>query len=95
MQANGEDSALDNAVKRLDAALAMLQQRLTLKLAEAGAGADGAFEQDRAKLATELDAARARERDLRAAGEEASLALGQAIAEIRSALGGQASAGSH
>jgi hypothetical protein len=88
MQANGGDSALDHAAKRLEAALAMLQQRLTLRVAEAGAGANGAMDQDRAKLASELDAARARERELKAAGEEASMALGQAIAEIRAALSG-------
>jgi septal ring factor EnvC (AmiA/AmiB activator) len=46
----------------------------------------GMFEDDRAKLAAELDAAKSRERDLAQAGEQASQALGRAIAEIRAAL---------
>ena len=47
----------------------------------------GLFDNDRAQLATELDAARARERELKAAGAEAAEALDKAIAEIRDALG--------
>ena len=46
----------------------------------------GMFEDDRAKLSAELDAARGRERELAQAGEQASQALGRAIAEIRAAL---------
>ena len=91
MQGNGGDSALDHAARRLDAALAMLEQRLALRLAEAGAGADGAVDADRARLAAELDAARARERELEAAGAEASQVLDQVIAEIRAVLGAQTS----
>ncbi|MGZ3404760.1 MAG: hypothetical protein ACXU8P_14650 [Phenylobacterium sp.] len=41
-------------------------------------------------MATQLDEARARERDLEAAGAEASAALGRAILEIRAALNGAA-----
>ena len=44
------------------------------------------------KLAEELDAARGRERELRAAGEEASRALDRAIAQIRSVMGDGAAA---
>ena len=51
MQANGGDSALDHAARRLEAAVAMLEQRVARHLAEAGAGADGAVDTDRARLA--------------------------------------------
>ena len=53
----------------------MLEQRLAKRMAEAGAQAGDLFDQDRAKLAAELDAARARERELDEAGAEASEAL--------------------
>jgi hypothetical protein len=75
------------AARRLERALALLEQRLALQLAEASAGADGAFDQDRAQLASALDEARARERELEEAGQAASAALARAIAEIRAALG--------
>ena len=84
------ESALDLAAKRLERAVAVLEQRLTEKLKQAGAEAGGLFDQDRATLASELDEARARERDLAAAGAEASAALGRAIVEIRAALNGAA-----
>lgn len=77
------ENALDLAAKRLDRALALLEQRLAR---EGGAETGGLFDQDRAKLAAELDQARAREKELEVAGEEASAALGRAIAEIKSAL---------
>jgi hypothetical protein len=82
------ESALDLAAKRLERAVALLEQRLTARLKAAGAEADGLFDQDRAKLAAELDQARARERELEEAGAEASAALGRAILEIRAALNG-------
>lgn len=78
------ENALDLAVKRLDRALALLEQRLVKQAP--GAETGGLFDQDRAKLAAELDQARAREKELEAAGAEASAALGRAIAEIKSAL---------
>jgi hypothetical protein len=84
--AAGESGAVQAAARRLETALAMLEQRLARRVDAAGAGAVAAFDQDRAQLAADLDAARARERELRTAGEEASAALGQAIAEIRAAL---------
>jgi hypothetical protein len=82
------ETALDLAAKRLERAIALLEQRLAVRLKAAGAEADGLFDQDRAKLAAELDLARARERELEEAGAEASAALGRAILEIRAALNG-------
>ncbi|HEX4096294.1 MAG TPA: DUF4164 family protein [Caulobacteraceae bacterium] len=79
---------LEAAAQRLERALTLLDQRLAKQLAEAGAQVGGLFDQDRAKLAAELDEARARERELEAAGAEASAALGRAILEIRAALNG-------
>jgi hypothetical protein len=85
---SGGESALDLAAKRLEQAIHVLEQRLALRLKSAGDEAGGLFDQDRSKLAAELDESRARERDLQAAGAEASEALGRAIAEIRTALNG-------
>jgi hypothetical protein len=82
------DSPLDAAVKRLERAVALVEQGLSTRAATART--DGAFDEDRARLAAELDQARARERDLEAAGAQASAALGRAIDEIRAALEGQA-----
>jgi len=42
---------------------------------------------DREKLAAELDMALSREKELQALADEASLALGSAIEEVRAALG--------
>jgi len=83
MNRESGDNALDQAVKRLDRAVALLEQRMAQG---ASAGGDGLFDADRARLAAELDQARAREKDLEAAGAEASAALGRAIAEIQAAL---------
>ncbi len=87
---NPGDSALDLATKRLESALHVLEQRLSQRLKDAGADAGGLFDQDRAKLASDLDQAKARERELEEAGAQASVALGRAIQEIRAALNGQA-----
>ena len=89
---SGGESALDLAARRLEQAVHVLEQRLAQRLKAAGAEAGGLFDADRAKLASELDEARARERDLEAAGAEASAALGRAILEIRAALNGAAPA---
>lgn len=78
------DDALEQAARRLERAIHMLEQRFGDLTGRAGAGE--LFDHDRAKLAAELDAARARERELAIAGEQASEALGRAIAEIRAAL---------
>ena len=80
------ESAIDQAARRLERAIALLEQRLGEARGRAGLEAGGLFDQDRAKLAAELDEARAREKALEAAGAEASAALGLAIAEIREVL---------
>lgn len=87
---NSGDSALDLAARRLESALHVLEQRLAQRLKAASADAGGLFDQDRSMLAAELDAAKARERELEEAGAQASAALGRAIQEIRAALNGQA-----
>jgi hypothetical protein len=79
----GQGGRLDVAAQRLERALTMLDQRLARRLAEAGADAGGLFDQDRAKLAADLDAGRARERELEEAGAQASQALGRAIEALR------------
>jgi hypothetical protein len=78
---------LEAAVARLERALTMLDQRLAKRLAEAGAEAGDLFDQDRTKLAADLDASRARERELAEAGAQASDALAAAIAEMHARLG--------
>ncbi len=82
----GQSGKLDVAARRLERAMALLDQRLAHRLAEAGAQVGGLFDQDRAKLAAELDACRARERELEEAGLAASEALAVAIAQIKDAL---------
>ena len=76
------DDALERAVRRLDRALGQLEDRLSRGQSDG----EGVTKDDHAKLTAELDAALARERDLAQAGEQASQALGRAIAEIRAAL---------
>ncbi len=71
---------LDAAGRRLERALVALEGRLRQ------GGRSDLFEADRAKLAAQLDAARARERELEAVAAEASAALGQAAAEVRAAM---------
>jgi hypothetical protein len=87
MREAGDGGALDAAIRRLDRAVAQLEVRMTALAGEAQSAGGGLFDQDRAKLAGELDAARGRERELEAAGALASRALGRAIADIRTALG--------
>ncbi|HZZ89609.1 MAG TPA: DUF4164 family protein [Caulobacteraceae bacterium] len=86
-QAQGPDGALELAARRLERAVALLEQRIAQKLAAASAGAGTAFDEDRTRLAAALDEARARERELEDAGAAASQALARAIAEIRATLG--------
>lgn len=83
------ESTLELAARRLESAVHVLEQRLGRKLREAGAEVGGLFDADRAKLAAELDQAKARERELEEAGAQASAALGKAIQEIRAALAAQ------
>ncbi len=80
------ESALDAAARRLDRAISLLETRLDGKMSSAKAEVDGLFDLDRAKLASELDAARGRERELQAAGQQAAQALDKAIGEVRAAL---------
>jgi hypothetical protein len=87
MTAGEGDGAVELAARRLDRALALFEQRLAQKIAQASAGAGTAFDQDRAQLAAALDDAKARERELEEAGQAASAALSRAIAEIRATLG--------
>jgi hypothetical protein len=98
----GEGSALDLAARRLERAVANLEQKIAAERAErahaaaqptsgdlfeAPAVADAEVVEKAAQLAADLEAARVRERALEEAGEQASEALGRAIAEIRAALG--------
>lgn len=97
-----DGTALDLAVRRLERAVGQLEQRLAAKAAEArrvaaavpaaGLSAEpGLFDdQERVRLLADLEAAREREKALEEAGEQASVALGRAIAEIRAALGDEA-----
>lgn len=93
-----DGTALDLAVRRLERAVSQLEQRLAVRAAEARTPAPaaapiepGLFDDDeRARLIADLEAAREREKALEEAGEQASAALGRAIAEIRSALGDEA-----
>ncbi|MDR3512090.1 MAG: DUF4164 family protein [Caulobacteraceae bacterium] len=85
-----ESGTLDVAIHRLDRALGQLELRLTALITEVDSANNGLFDQDRTKLAAELDAARSRERELEIAGSLASQALGRAIADIRAVLGEEA-----
>jgi hypothetical protein len=84
------DGAVELAARRLERAVSLLEQRLTLKIAEASAGAGTASDEDRGRLAAALDEAKARERELEEAGAAASQALARAISEIRATLGQEA-----
>jgi hypothetical protein len=79
--------SLDEAARRLDHALSRLEVRMSALAGEAEQANGGLFDQDRAHLAAELDASRARERQLEEAGAAAARALGHAIAGVRAALG--------
>ena len=76
------ESALDRAIRRLERSGAMLEARLQRRSASAAASASALIEADRARLASELDAARARIRELEDLGAEASAALGEAISRM-------------
>jgi hypothetical protein len=86
-EATSPEGALDLAARRLERAVSLLEQRIAQRIALASAGAGTAFDEDRGRLATALDDARARERELEEAGEAASQALARAIGEIRATLG--------
>ena len=78
---------LDEAVRRLDHALARLEVRMNALSSQAEGANGGLFDEDRAQLASALDAARGRERELEEAGQATSVALGRAIAAVRTAIG--------
>lgn len=80
-------ATLDTAIHRLDRALSQLELRFGAVIEQVQTANNGLFDQDRAKLAAELDAARSRERELEIAGSLASQALGRAIADIKAVLG--------
>lgn len=85
---------LDPAAARLDSALQRLEAALEAHLLRSGnpvalRAEISALVTDRAKLAEALDQSLAREQELQALADEASLALGAAIEEVRAALGNE------
>ena len=76
--------ALDAAAQRLARSLAALERKVE-SLAASAAPAD-MFADDRNRLAAALDRERARSRELEAAAEAASAALGRATAELRALM---------
>ena len=84
------DNAVDLALLRLDRAVSLLEARLGDGMVVAQSGSSGLFDEDRSRLAAELDASRAREQALEEAGRQASNALGKAIVGIKSALSEEA-----
>ena len=87
MREAGDEGGLDQAIFRLERAVNQLEHRVGALVAQAEGANGGLFDQDRSKLADELDAARSRERELEQAGALASRALDRAIIDIRAALG--------
>ncbi len=91
---NAEDAPdeVAGALKRLETAIDRLEGRLD-GLFERLDGHRGhakeaeALRRDRARLAGDLDVAKAREKQLQRLADEASEALGAAISEVREALG--------
>ena len=79
-------SSLELALKRVERAIALLDGRVAVLSGRADEGEGGLFDFDRSQLASELDAARARERVLEEAGEAVAEALGKAIVSVRQAL---------
>jgi predicted nucleic acid-binding Zn-ribbon protein len=86
-------AALAEATSRLERALSLLEMRVRALRAQSetlgGRGEGEAFEQDRARLAEELDRARERGRALEEAAVEASLALSRAASDVRAVLNGE------
>ncbi len=83
---------LQAAADRLATAIERLEVRIDglfeqLETGGAASGEAAALKMDRARLARDLDASRARERELQRLADEASEALGAAISEVRDALG--------
>ena len=61
---SGPASALETAIHRLDHAVSQLDLRLGALAAKAEGGNGDLFDEDRARLAADLDASRGREREL-------------------------------
>ncbi len=85
---------LDPAAARLDAALKRLEAALEAHLLRSGnpvalRAEIAALVTDRARLAEDLDQSLSREKELQTLADEASLALGSAIEEVRAALGSE------
>ncbi len=85
-------SILQSSTVRLDQALTRLERAVGVLFERSGDPALARRElaamiEDRAHLAQQLDDALAREKELQALADEASEALGSAIAEVRAALG--------
>ena len=77
---------LDVSVRRLERAATMLEQRLGRRVAEAGAQVGGLFDLDRARLAADLDACRAQQRELAEAATQANVAVEAAIVRVNAAM---------
>lgn len=71
------------AIARLDRAITQVESRLNRL--QAAARESGDADSDRARLADELDRARASEAAMAEAAEDASKALGEALEELRAA----------
>ena len=83
---------MDEALRRLESAIDRLEGRLDglfdrLEGSRSHEREAEALRIDRARLASDLDSARSRERELQRLADEASEALGAAISEVREALG--------
>ena len=91
-------AALAEAISRLERALNLLDMRVRALKAQndaqnetlGGRGEGDPFDQDRARLAEELDRARERGRALEEAAIETSLALSRAAMDVRAVLNGEA-----
>jgi hypothetical protein len=76
------------AAKAAESERALAAAAKAAPAAAASSAEPGLFDIDeRSRLVADLEAARVREKALEEAGEQASVALGRAIAEIRAALG--------
>ncbi len=87
-------SLIETSAERLDKALSRLEGAVESLFERSGDPALArrelaAMVEDRAYLAQQLDDALSREKELQSLADEASEALGSAIAEVRAALGRQ------
>jgi len=85
-------SVIESAATRLDKALSRLEGAVGSLFVRSGDPVLlrqelAAMMEDRARLAEQLDESLAREKELQTLADEASEALGAAIAEVRAALG--------